>query len=467
MAFINTIYPKQNLLNFNNLPLLLIISLERISWWILIIQFPIYLTQKGINGLNWEQIHKGYLYSVWAILQNISPIFLAFIIDKIGKGTSIKISLSFIFLSYLLLSYFGNGYLISIAIFIFAVFSGSLKVSTLSLYSKINSKNISKYHWAFYVFIINFSIFFIGTPLAFYLKSISWSAVFLGSAFCILVAYFISYLLNSDTKIVENEGITTQKVNISTEIDNLKSILKNKNYVIPIIAMSSFYIIYMIFYEYLPNYIFDWINTNDLITQFGVSDKLQIETSLGQQISYEWFYNLNTGSIILLIFPITFIIHKFKTNTISALILGLILITFGIYLCFAFNIGLALSVGILIYTLGEMICNLFLLKWAEENSTPNNEAKYFGFLNIASTIGYVIASISGSIYFKQIAEKSSIIKANNFNYKLTNLQITNELWDKFLPYTYIYPFIIIGIISVIVLVVVRMKKNNFNVKSFL
>ena len=116
------------------------------------------------------------------------------------------------------------------------------------------------------------------------------------------------------------EKKSTQKVNISTEIDNLKSILKNKNYVIPIIAMSSFYIIYMIFYEYLPNYIFDWINTNDLITQFGVSDKLQIETSLGKQISYEWFYNLNTGSIILLIFPITYIIHKFSFSSMFNII---------------------------------------------------------------------------------------------------------------------------------------------------
>ena len=441
------------LLNFKNLPLLLIIALERVAWWILIIQFPIYLTQKGVGGLNWEQIHKGYLYSIWAIVQNISPIFLAFVIDKIGKETSIKISLIFVFLSYLLLSYFGNEYLISISILIFAIFSGSFKVSTLSLYSKINS-NISKYHWAFYVFIINFSIFFIGTPLAFYLKSISWSAVFLGSATCILSAFFISYLINSNMKI-ENAESLSQKVNFYSEIDNIKSIFSNTNFVIPIIAMSSFYIIYMIFYEYLPNYIFDWINTSDLISKFGVSKKLQIQTSLGQQISYEWFYNLNTGSIILLIFPITYIIHKFKTNTLSALILGLILVTFGIYLCFAFNFGLALSFGILIYTLGEMICNLFLLRWAEENSTPNNEAKYFGFLNIASTIGYVIASIFGSIYFKQIAEKSSIIKANNLNYELINLQITNDLWDNFQPYTYIYPFLMIGIVSVIVLVVLK------------
>jgi hypothetical protein len=204
-----------------------------------------------------------------------------------------------------------------------------------------------------------------------------------------------------------------------------------------------------LFYEYLPNYIFDWINTNDLIATYDISEKFQVTTSLGSQISYEWFYNLNTGVIVLLILPITYLILKSKVNTILALIVGQIIVTVGIFECFSSNAGFNLTYGIILYSIGEMICNVFLLRWAEENKQIGREAQYFSLINIASTIGYVIASIFGAFYFTNKAEKATLLSRIKI-YNKNNLDI-QTLWDILKPYEFIYPFILMSVICIILL----------------
>lgn len=434
--------------------LLLIIVLERIAWWNLILQFPIYLTQKDVvGGLNWEQVNKGYLYAVWAILQNFTPILLSPLIDKFGKKNTLIFSSIIILFSYILLSLFSLELLVWFAVILFGVFSGVFKVTTLSLYSQNSHEQNSqtkstnnKYHWAIYILVINLGIFLIGTPFSFYLKNISWSAVFGGSAFLILISILISIFIKNE----KNEN----HINNPNLFFDL-SILKNISYILPIILMSSFSIIYLLFYEYLPNYIFDWINTNDLITQFNVSEKLQIKTSLGQQISYEWFYNLNTGIIVLLILPITYLLNKFNVDTIFSMIIGLVTVTFGIFLSFTSNYGLGLVFGIITYTFGEMICNVFLLRWAEENQVNGKEAQYFSLINFSSTIGYVIASILGAYYFTIKAEKSTLLSNNiKLDKQITDIQ---DLWDILKPYEFIYPFVILGILSTIGFIIYRLK----------
>lgn len=453
--------------------IILIIILERLAWWVLILQFPIYLSQKGVvGGLEWSQTNKGYLYAMWAIFQNLTPIFFAFVIDKLGQKKSLLIFLSLILFSYLVLSISNDIYLIWFSIFIFSIGSGLFRITSLKSFSEINifgkfthnttSKNTSL-NWAFYIFIINLSIFFVGTPLAFYLKSLGWQFVFIGCVLLILVNIILSLNLNLDldNNKVNDEKLVSINQNNKVSLASVINIFSDKKFIIPILLMSSFNIIYLLFYEYLPNFIYDWIDTTDLINNFGISNVYQITTNLGSQISYEWFYNINTGVIILLIFPFILLFNKFNLKILPSLILGLFLVVVGIGLSFLFNKGMYLFFGIIIYSIGEMLCNTFLLDWADKNKKAGQEAQYFGFLNLSSTIGYVFASIFGAYYFESIAEKSSIFSQikgtsnlilNNINSDINlniNLETTNKLWIELSPFQFIYPFIILGIVSLI------------------
>lgn len=489
MSNINPITENSNSINrpffalipkFINQKLLIIsiIILERLAWWVLILQFPIYLSQKGVvGGLEWSQTNKGYLYAMWAIFQNLTPIFFAFVIDKLGQKKSLLIFLSLILFSYLVLSISNDIYLIWFSIFIFSIGSGLFRITTLKSFSEINifgkfthnttSKNTSL-NWAFYIFIINLSIFFVGTPLAFYLKNLGWQFVFIGCVLLILVNIILS--LNLINNKIDKEKVNEEKIDKNIEVINQNNkvsfagvinVFGDKKFIIPILLMSSFNIIYLLFYEYLPNYIYDWIDTTDLINYLGISNVYQITTNLGSQISYEWFYNINTGVIILLIFPSILLFNKFNLKILPSLILGLFLVVVGIGLSFLFNKGMYLFFGIIIYSIGEMLCNTFLLDWADKNKKAGQEAQYFGFLNLSSTIGYVFASIFGAYYFESIAEKSSIISQikgksnlilNNINSDINfniNLETTNKLWIELSPFQFIYPFIILGIVSLI------------------
>lgn len=445
--------------------IILIIILERLAWWVLILQFPIYLSQKGvIGGLEWSQTEKGYLYAMWAIFQNLTPIFFAFLIDKLGQKKSLIIFLSLILFSYFLLSISIDKYLIWGSIFIFSIGSGLFKTTTLKSFSEIDffsklTQKSKSLNWAFYIFIINLSIFFIGTPLAFYLKNLGWQFVFLGCFSLILINIMLSLTIN-------NINIEDEKPNNTVSFSSIINIFKDKKFIIPILLMSSFNIIYLLFYEYLPNYICDWIDTTDLINYFGISNTFQITTNLGLQISYEWFYNINTGVIILLIFPLILIFNKFNFKIILSLILGLFLIVIGIAICFLFNMGMYLLLGIIIYSIGEMVCNTFLLEWTDKNKKIGQEAQYFGFLNLSSTVGYIFASIFGAYYFEKVAEKSSIMSVinskSNGTLNLINLETTNKLWEEYSPFQFIYPFLILGLISLISLFIFhkRIKKMD-------
>ncbi len=44
--------------------------LVRTAWFILIIQIPIFIAQKGEDGLGFSQSDKGIIYLYWVLLQN-------------------------------------------------------------------------------------------------------------------------------------------------------------------------------------------------------------------------------------------------------------------------------------------------------------------------------------------------------------------------------------------------------------
>lgn len=470
----------------NSLLLILIIILERVAWWNLILQFPIYLTQKDAPGsLQWEQVEKGLLYLVWALLQNAGPVFLSPFIDKIGNKKSLTLTSVVIVLNYIILANFTNQFIIWVSVLIFGVFSGVFKAANTSFYSELmlqksekslsletskqNGKNL--YHWAVYILLVNLGGFFIGTPLSFYLKNISWEYVFYGSALTTLIGLILSLFLKSespfkDVSYIKTDDKTDEKLSLAEKGKNfVKSltVFKDFTYIYPVLLMSAFFVIYLIFYEYLPNYIYDWINTQDLVTRFNISQHFQTTTSLGRQISYEWFYNLNTGVIILLILPLTYLSIKFKIKTLYALLLGQFFTIIGISLCFLANVGYSLALGIVVYTLGEMICSSYILKWAEENKKEGKESQYFAAVSYANTVGYAIGAFFGAYYFQIAAEKAKLSSYYNSINTKVGLAETQKLWNEFKPYEYIYPFVFFALISFVLLLL--FAKKIYSVKT--
>ncbi|MCX6147162.1 MAG: MFS transporter [Candidatus Kapabacteria bacterium] len=442
--------------------------LERIATWVLIIQLPIFIAQKGVNGgLEFEQYQKGIIYFFWAFSQNFTTIFVGGIADKYGKQKVMKFALIAIILSLINLSFQRNFYLFTISLAILGVSSGFFKPALqgkIAQYIKIENSGLG---WGIYVWLINLSIFVFGTPLAKYLKDISWQWIFLGSAI-VFAINFITLLMIKD--IDEKDFKSEQTSEYIKRI--FKGIIEPKIlfFVLPI---AGFTLIYMQFYETLPNYIYDWVPTSDIIKYFNINSIFTSNDSLfGNRVSYEWLYSINTGVIILLLIPFAYMFSK--VNKILVITLGLLITIIGFSFCGLFANGYYLVFGIIIYTIGEMIVNPKICDYMSSIAPSTKKSQYIGYLSLAWTVGLSFGGLLGGFLYGAYGEREALAKqeliANNTRYNINSsyfeqyansinkserasVDDVKKLYQKRNPFRFFYIFIVIGLISLLGLII--------------
>lgn len=230
----------------------------------------------------------------------------------------------------------------------------------------------------------------------------------------------------------------------------------------------------MQFYETLPNFIWDWIDSNDIINFLNLGETFKMATFAGEGLSFEWIYNINT--LITLIFLIPTSIYFKKYTTINSLRSGLLIIIIGFLFCIFFNSGLPFVFGIFIYSLGELIVNPKFVEHIGLTSDKDSNFEKMGYLFFANLIGYTSGAILGGYLYGNFGEKESLARkylidnySINAEYNqayltlidklnhLSETQITTMLWEIHNPQIAFYPFIIIGILSIIGLSIYKSK----------
>lgn len=455
---INTIknYPKDFwILNF-------IYMLERLAFWCVLIQLPVYISQKdAVGGLHWEQTTKGFIFFVWALVQNIVPIFSGGYADNYGYKKTLIISFFGITIGYLLIGTQTNFYVFLIATIILGIGSGIFKPTIQGAISHTLIDKNSSVGWGINSMLINFAVLF-GPPLTIYLKSFSWFAVFIGSV-VIFSVNFILFVFCSNIKI---QGHTINK-----PLFVLNKILKNltKPWLIWfVILMSGFTIIYMQFYETLPNFIIDWSDTSEFVKTFNLPEFMTTNTNRGVMLAYEWVYTFSSLFILFFVVFISFIISKFKS--ISALIIGILIAACGLMFCGISMNGYFLLFGVILYTLGEMITNPQFINYMSKIAPIEDKSLFVSYINISWAIGLASGSLLGGYLYKHFGEKASLAlnyyntlninevtnnninSANSFDFvsKYLNLsatEMTQLLWNNYQAYLVFIPFLILGIIS--------------------
>lgn len=453
-----------NFSKFLNIGLLFIFQfLEKFAYTIVLIQIPIYVAQKDIpDGLHWQQETKGLIFFIWALVQNSVPLVSGYLADKISNKKIIQIGLFTSFVGFIGLIYSNSVSLFIFSTILIGIGSGSFKPALQGALALFCEKKSSQKIWAIYIIIINIG-FFIAGYISKLLKEIDWTFVFAFSALItlgnfILVSFTFPKLPHQN----QNKYISS-----NSEKQSIKTFNKsNKPRLIVILSIATcFMLIYMQFYESLPNFIYDWIDTSRVREQLNLPKIMLMETPRGLQIGYEWLYSLNALLTILFVILVTNSLKKLpKTISLS---IGLSLATLGLVLCGFFIDGSFLIAGIIIYTFGEMIVNPKLLEIISDISPTNQKSRYFGFLNISSLIGLCVGAISGGYFYKHIAEKSTLaLEYLNSNFanltnltnpmneltnltKLSHAELTLLLWKTFDPYIFWIPFISFGILGII------------------
>ncbi len=428
--------------------------IERLAYWITIIQIPIYIAQKDVpGGLHFAQTTKGLIFFWWALVQNLTPVFWGAVSDKIGQKRSLYISSIIIIIGYCFLATQREFFPFLLGTLVLGFGLGSYKPAIQGWIAKeIEGKNTSL-GWGIYIFLVNLSVF-AGPILSIYLKNISWQAVFFGSAiifsFNLILLSIVKYdylKIKSDSKILKElfRVIITPKI------------------IFFILIMSGFTITYMQFYETLPNFIFDWSDTSSIAKH--LPDFMTSETARGRMIAYEWIYNLNSGLVVLLVLFMAKFTDKIKiTKTLTA---GILLAGLGLFVAGYSQSGIFLVFGVVCYTLGELTVNPKFPEYIANIAPKTNKSLYLGIMNISWAIGLAGGGLIGGWLYKHYAEKAYFAKILLENKGITGVQmqdafakaqeitgmnateLTTYLWQVHNPGIIWYPFLILSLLSVI------------------
>lgn len=412
--------------------------MKQAALWIAIIKLPIYVAQKdATGGLGWDQTTKGLLFFVWVLFQNISASGFGIFADKFSKRSLLYVSHGFMILGYLNISFVTEQISFFGAVILLGIGSGIFKpILEGSVAEELQGKDVSR-GWSLYIIAVNVAVI-LATFFMDFLDNYSWMWVFLGSAMILtLDLIFLKFLPNE--KVPENINI----------IQNVASIFKQKILWQVTLAMIGFTTIYMQFYEMLPNFIYDWVDSREIAKIFPY---FSADYPMGKMIDIKWYYQLMSVLIIISIIPLSKFFAKF--NVLTSLAIGLSFVVFGWLFSGITNSVNIMLIGMLIYTIGEMLVRPKFFEFATNISNKSNRVLHMSIVNLAYALGYMIGALSGGYIYENYGEKAGfveILKLDNSIENLSKIDLSFMLWDKFNPSIAFYPYFILGLLSIIYL----------------
>ncbi len=441
---------------------------ERLAYWSVLLQMPIYIAQKDVaGGLHWSHIEKGFIYFWWALVQNLTPLFSGYIADKFGRKIILRLSFIIIILGFIFMSVSKDFLPFFLATLTLGFGLGSFKpIIQGSIAGELNDE-ISSFGWGLYVMLVNLSVF-LAPPISILLKSYNWSLLFWGSA----VLFSLNFIFISLYK--ENKKIKFNNIHFGIFFKNLFS----SELIKFLLFMSGFTIVYMQFYETLPNYIYDWVDTSSVAKWLHLPESMLMTTPTGKMIAFEWLYNLNTGLIVLFVTPIAIIFHKFRITKVISF--GVLIASIGLGFCGFFYVGSIVMLGFVIYTFGEMIANPKFTEYLGILAPRNLESTFLSYLNISWAIGLAGGGLLGGYLYNAFGEKATLAKRYLFevlhytqkidlNQSINKIQqitgdsqveITKKLFNQYSPELIWLPFILLGVLSAVSLFLLNNKPKE-------
>ncbi|MBX3042925.1 MAG: MFS transporter [Candidatus Kapabacteria bacterium] len=434
--------------------------LERLSYAALVLQMAVYISQKDlVGGLHFEHTEKGLIFLVWALVQNLTPVLTGGFADKFGRKRMLVIAIIIAVFGFFLAAFQREFYSFLFSVLIIGFGLGLYRPALYGMIADKVSSGNSSVAWGMNVMLINVAVFF-APPLAKYLESFSWQILFIGLGVILLFSIIPVLFIQDNNRNESNNSMIIK--------DTFRSLIEGKVIFI-VLILSGFMIIYMQFYETLPNFIYDWIDTSDIALAMNLPESMTMQTSLGKMIEFKWLYNLNSGLIIIGVVFVNWMLSGFRITT--SLIIGVIIAAVGLTFSGWSQYGIAAIIGMLIYTTGEMITNPNFSRYMSEIAPKEKKSTYMGFISLSLAIGLGGGSILGGYLYQNYAEKSSLAIDyinNNFKYNseldhsnalMTLMNLTNTsakgatelLWNEYSPQYIWLVFLVIGIISALLL----------------
>ncbi len=349
------------------------------------------------GGLGVTLTEFGYILTVWAFVQTFVPVFTGGLSDRFGYKETIFASTVIKILGYLIMGFFPTYWGFFAGAVILAIGTGIFKPGIQGTLVNATSRKNSSMAWGVFYQTVNIGGW-MGPLLAAKLRVLSWEHLFFACAAIISINFLFLLLYKEPHKEERLQRKAEMQASGELEEPLWKAALHElKNPVLAwyMVLFSGFWFMFNSFFDVLPAYIDDWVDTSAIIhTLFGPNgtDNSAARFFLGMNsattISPEGLLNLNAGLIMLTCFLFAALSAKMRAPT--SILVGTMLSTGALFIIGSLPWAWFMVLGILTFSVGEMLSSPKSSEFIGNIAPPDKVGMYLGFTQFPIGIGWTL-----------------------------------------------------------------------------
>lgn len=478
--------------------------IERFSYYGVRVMMPVFMVAAiGEGGPELDQIQKGSLFAVWAIVQSFVPILSGGFADRYGYKVNIAVATAGKIIGYLIMAYciplaemlagmplaearalgIDQAYGILFVGAMFVAFGTAIFKPGIGglIASQLNDKN-SSLGWSVFYQLVNVGGFF-GPLAAGYLRVIDWEWVFILCSGAVALNFIPLFFFKEPARLATAED-EEKPGPLKMLFESLRGLLEPRIFFLTL-SFAGFWLMTFQLFDILPNFIDDWVDSRHLAAALAsVIGEGVVPTVNGGNLTQEWMINFNALMVSLGTFMMGYFTRKIPT---------LVTIIMGVGMAIVATYGLGLSMGgwfilgcIGLFSLGEMMSGPGFSRYIVDIAPKGREGLYIGFSNFTVGIGWSIGSILAGHLYESGGDKVVLAKRYLINKlgmspdevatlpkeevvpKLAEMAGTDLfgardlLWNTYEPYSMWAIFAAIGLAALVMLTIYNKVINAAN-----
>ncbi|MFU8847823.1 MAG: MFS transporter [Opitutales bacterium] len=478
--------------------------IERFSYYGVRVMMPVFMVAAiSMGGPELDQIQKGSLFAVWAIVQSFVPILSGGFADRYGYKINIAVATAGKIIGYIIMAYciplaemfagmpmaearalgVDHAYEILFAGAMFVAFGTAIFKPGIGglIASQLNNKN-SSLGWSIFYQLVNVGGFF-GPLAAGYLRVIDWHWVFVLCSAAVALNFIPLFFFKEPARLATAEGVEKPGP-MRMLYESLRGLLEPRIFFLTL-SFAGFWLMTFQLFDILPNFIDDWVDSRHLAAALAsVIGEGAVPTVNGGNLTQEWMINFNALMISIGTFMMGYCTRKIPT--LVTIIMGVGMAIVATY-CLGLSMGGWFILGCIgLFSLGEMMSGPGFSRYIVDIAPKGKEGLYIGFSNFTVGIGWSIGSIlAGHLYesggdkvvlakrylIDQLgmgADQVAALAKEEVMPKLAEMANTDVfgardlLWNTYDPYSMWAIFAAIGLGALIMLVIYNKVINAAN-----
>lgn len=366
------------------------------------------------GGLEFDHIQKGYIYTCWAVIQSLLPMFTGGFADRYGYKKSVAVALTISIAGYLLMTQQHTFWGFFIACMMVATGTAIFKPGIQGIVANSTTSQNASLAWGMFYMIVNIGGF-VGPWVSASLRVMSWNYVFIASAVLLSFNYLFLLCFKEPSNGLEKDTKHyTLKDNVleffATFWNSIRNLFEPR-LITFLLVFSGFWLMFMQLFDIMPNYIDDWVNTSNIMVSLGqvFHQPSMIAAGLaGHQIPPEQMVNIDAGCIILLMLVISWLSRRLPP--VPAMVIGIAIASAGIVTAGFSRNGWMCVLGIVIFAIGEMLASPRKNEYLAMIAPPGKKGLYMGYVNFPQAIGWGFGSAIGGHMYQTYADKITLAK---------------------------------------------------------